>query len=138
MENIQKGGDRVTSRLANLRLLNKSVVEKGYGVLLLLIGVTSSLAAFGFLPRGRARNVKPHLNKLILASRSFLSLSSCSILSVGLAAFANGKLDSDLIATSKVGIRYLGVRDLERRSVLYVEGKLGFAELCLAPVPAAK
>jgi hypothetical protein len=54
------------------------------------------------------------------------------LLSVGV-----GELDSDLIATSQIGVGNLRVRDLESGPVLNAEGKLAFRKLRLAPVPSS-
>lgn len=53
--------------------------------------------------------------------------------------FVGGReFNRDLVAACQVGIRNLGVWNLERWLVLYVEDKLGLAKLGLAPVPASE
>ena len=104
MEDIQEGGDSIASRLPNLGLLDKSVVEERDSVLLFLVAA-SCLAPLGLLPRCGARNVEPHLGHLVPPGRGLPALAWCrAILAVCLSAIADGELDGDLVATGKVGI----------------------------------
>lgn len=138
MEDIQEAGDGVASRLPNLGLLDKSVVEERDSVLLFLV-TAPRLAPLGLLPRCGARNVEPHLGHLVPPGRSLPALAWCrAILAVCFSTIADGELDGDLVATSKVGVRDLRVGDLEGGPVLHVERELGLAKLGLAPVPAAQ
>ena len=139
MQDIQEGGDRIASRLPDLRLLNKSIVEESDGALLFLVHAAPSIAAFGFLPSRCAGDVEPHLRELVSPGRSLFALPWCStILAVGLARVSDGKFDRDLVAARKVGVGYLRVRDFERGTVLHIERNLSLAKLGLAPVPAAQ
>ncbi len=128
MENIQEGGDGVACGLANVCLLDQRVVEQGHGVLLLLVGVACGVLALGLLAGGRSGYVEPHLNHLVLAGRGLPALPRrLAILTVRLPVLSNGELDGNLISTSQVGVRDLGVRDLEGGPVLNVEGQLGLS-----------
>ncbi len=139
MEDIKEGSDGVARRLANLGLLNQRIVEERDGVLLLLVGAAPRVAALSFLPRCRARDVEPHLGHLIPPRRGLPAFSGRrAILAVGLDAVAHGELDGNFVAAGEVRVGDLRVGDLEGRSVLYVEGELGFTELGLAPIPAAE
>ncbi len=138
MEDIQKGGDGVASRLPNLGLLDKSVVEERDSVLLLLVAAPR-LPPLGLLPRCGARNVEAHLGHLVPPGRGLPALAWCrAILAVCLSALADRELDGDLVAARKVGVGDLRVGDLKGGPVLHVERELGLAELGLAPVPAAQ
>ena len=139
MQDIQEGGDRIASRLPNLRLLNKSIVKERDGALLFLVHAAPSIAAFGFFPSRCARDVEPHFRELVSPGRGLLALPRCgAILAVGLARVSDRKFDRDFVATGKVGVGYLRVRDFERGTVLHIERDLSLAELGLAPIPAAQ
>lgn len=141
MQNIQKSRDRVASCFSNLCLLNQSLVEEVDGTLLipLLVRVAPSIATLGFLLGCRTRDVEPHLDELILPSRSLLALPwRRAILAVGLGSLVDGKLDGDFVTAGKVRVGDLGVGNFESGPVLYVERHFGLAELCLSPVPAAQ
>lgn len=139
MQDIQEGGDRIASRLTDLRLLNQSIVEERDGALLFLVHAAPSIAAFGFFPRRCAGNVEPHLRELVSPGRGLPALPWCgTILAVGLARVSDREFDSDFVATRKVGVGYLRVGDFERGTVLHVERDLSLAELGLAPIPAAQ
>lgn len=85
MQNVEEGGDGITSSLTNLCLLNESLVEERSSILLLLLAIVATgVFTLGLLLRRYAGDVEPHLDQLILARTSFLALaSSTAQLAVG-------------------------------------------------------
>lgn len=76
MENVQERSDSIACGLANLGLLHQGIVEQSDGVLLFFAAsIATSLVALHFLLDG-SRNVKAHLNELVLASTRLLALSA--------------------------------------------------------------
>ena len=139
MQHIQKGGNGVARRLANIGLLHKSVVEERDGVLFLLIGVAASLAALGLLSCRCAGDVESHLHHLVFPGCGlFPVLLRCAILSVGLGTVVYSELDGDFVATRQVGVGDLRVGNLKGWSVLDVERELRLSEFGLAPVPSSE
>lgn len=133
MKDIQECGNCVAGRLANVGLLHQSFVEDGDGCLL-FICIAASLLTFNLLARGGTGNVEPHFNELIFSSIGLLALC----LTVGFSILIYGELDCYFVATGKVGVGDLRVRNFERWSILNVEGKFGLSKIRLAPVPAAQ
>lgn len=140
MQNIEEGGDSITSRLTNLCLLNQRLVEERRGILLLLLaGVATGVLALGLLLGRHTGNVKPHLDELILARTGLFALATRTAqLAIGAGVIGvegQRQLYCDFISTSQVGISNLRVGHLESRTVLDVEDNFGLGKLGLAPVP---
>lgn len=77
MQNVEEGGDSITSSLANLCLLNKSLVEERSRILLLLLAtVAAGVFALGLLLRRYTGDIESHLDQLILARTGLLALAS--------------------------------------------------------------
>jgi len=105
MKHIQKGGNGVARRLANIGLLHKCVVEQRDSVLFLFVGVATSVTALGLLSRRCPGDVEPHLHHLVFPGRSLSPiLFRRAILSVGLGRFVDSEFDGDLVAACQVGI----------------------------------
>jgi hypothetical protein len=141
MQNVEEGGDSITSSLANLCLFNQSLIkERGCILLLLLATIATGVFAFSLLLRRYTGDIESHLNQLILARTSLLALaSSTAQLAVGASVVGvegQGELQGNLIPTRQVCVSNLRVGQLKGRAVLDVEGDFGFGELGLAPVPS--
>ena len=139
MQDVEEGGNCVACGLANIRLLDQSVVEQSDGILLFLVCVASGILAFGLLAGGGAWDVKPHLHHLVLARSCLPALArGFSVLAVRFTIIAHGELDGDLVPPRQVGVGNLRVRNLEGGPVLHIEGQFSLAELCLSPVPSSQ
>ena len=139
MQDVEEGGNCVACGLANIRLLDQSVVEESNGILLFLVCVASGILALGLLAGGRARDVKPHLDHLVLTRGCLPTLArGFSVLAVRFAIIAQVELDGDLVPPRKVGVGNLRVRNLEGRPILDIEGQFSLAEFCLSPVPSSQ
>jgi hypothetical protein len=140
MENVEECCDGIASHLANLGLVHEGIVKQRSGVLLLLTArITTSIFTIGVLLRRYARNVEAHLDQLISAGASLLSLApgatKVAICAGIVGVDGQSHFDSNLIATSQVGVANLRIRDLESRAILDVECELGLGEFGLAPIP---
>lgn len=141
MQNVEEGGDSITSSLANLCLLNESLVEERSRILLLLLTtIATRIFALGLLLRRYTGDVESHLDQLILARSCFLALASGTAqLAVGASVVGvegQGELQGNFIPTRQVCVSNLRVRQLKGWAILDVEGDFGFGELGLAPVPS--
>lgn len=127
MQDIQKGCKCVASHIANLSLVHECLVEEVCRVLFLFLFVvffliTLAILCFLLLHCG-ARDVESHFHQLIRACCSLATAifgTSCR-LSFGICS-RECKLHRHFVLSSKVGIRDLGVWNLEGGSVLNVEG----------------
>lgn len=152
MEDIQEGSKRVASHITNLSLVHKRLIEQVGCVLLLdlllllfffslLLTLFTILFLDSLLLLHRTRDIKPHLNQLIRARSSLLATVLCAARlatrSIWL-IIPKRKLDGDFVLSGKVRIRDFGVGDLEGRSVLHVERKLGLCEVGFTPVPPSQ
>lgn len=148
VEDIEESGQRITSNFTNFSLLHESIVEEIGGVLLffVILGILSVarsvLSLQCLLLCGRPWDVKSHLDQLVLSSTSLLATSprpaQSSIGARIISIHRQGEFDGDLVLARKIGIRYLGVGDLEGRTVLHVERQFSLAKLSFAPVPASQ
>lgn len=140
MQNIKKGGDSITSSLANLSLVNEGLIKKSSGVLLPFTNtsIAPSILALSLLAGGNTRNVEAHLNKLVSTRSSLGTLcAGTAELSIG-SFFGQSHLYSDLISTGQVSVADFRVGKFKRRSVLNAEGELCFRELGLSPIPTSQ
>jgi len=141
VKHVEKGGDGVTSHLANLRFFDEGIVEESGSVLLLSFVAASAVLALGLLLGGCAGDVEAHLNQLVPTSAGLLSLAASAALAVRagvVGVLRQRHFDGDLIPAGEVCVSDLGVRQLEGRLVLDAERELGLGELGLAPVPASQ
>ena len=150
MQTIQKRRNRIAGHFADLRLVHERRVKQIGRVLLLHILAILTIHAllipvlvlFPLRRRRRSRDIKPHLHHLILRRARFPALtprpSQHPIRSRLITIRRKRKLDRDLVFARQVRVRNLRVGNLESGLVLHVEGELGFAEVGLAPVPAAQ
>lgn len=130
MENIQESSKGITGDVANLGLVHERFIEE-IGRILFLAFLLSILLLLAILflhallrLDGGSRDVKSHLDQLI-GPRSRLAtpiFRASSWLSVGSPIGGQVKLDGDFVLSRKVRVGDFGVRDLERWSVLDVEG----------------
>ena len=137
MQHIQECRKCVTRNLANLGLLHQGIIKQGSSVVLFLIILSLSVRLVAILQRAllrrRSRDIKSHLNELVLARERLLALTTrTNIIAI---TSRQRELDRDLILSRQVGVRDLRIRNLKRRSVLDIERKLRLAKLGLSPVP---
>lgn len=143
MQNIEKGGDGITSHFTDFGLFYQSLVELRRGILLLLFWLTTFglFAVSLLLGGGNTWNVEAHLDELVFSSGRLLAFGVNAVFgfrSSVVAILRQGHLDGDLVAASQVGVANLGVGQLKRRAVLHAECDFRLCKLGLAPVPAAQ
>lgn len=161
MEDVQEGGKRIACHIANLSLVHESLIEKIGRVLFLdffLFLLSFLVLAFALilhlafffliiavfllgalvLLHCHSRDVKSHLDQLVRARSGLLAAVLCAarLLAGSICLTIKGKLHGNFILSGKIGIQNLGIRKLEGRSVLDVEGQLGLGEIRLSPVPS--
>lgn len=135
MQDVLEGSHGVACSVPNIGLVQQSLVEELCSLYFLVVGIAAGVLALCLLLCRGAWHVQSHLDELIHACSGFAAFFRVA---VDFLAIVGGKLDGDLVAAGKVGIRDLGVGYLKGGSVLDVEGKLALSELCLSPVPAPK
>lgn len=132
-ENVQEGGERVSSDFSNVGLFLERVVKERGRAHFLSLGAAVSFFALPFLDG--AGNIESHLDKLVDHGRVLLLLPA-GVPVCRRAGIVGRKLDRNLVLSRKIGVRDLREGDLEGGFVGHVEMELGFRELGLAPVPA--
>ena len=142
MEDVQESGKRIACHITNLSLVHKGLIEEIGRVLFLdfflfLILAICLLGALVLL-HCHSRDVKSHLDQLVRAGTGLPATVLCAARLVAgtICLSIKGKFHSNFILSGKVGIQNLGIRKLEGRSVLDVEGQLGLGEIRLSPVPS--
>lgn len=143
MQHVEEGGDSIASRLTDFSFLNKSLIEKHGGILLLLaVLIAAGFLSFGFLLGRHAWDIKSHFDKLVLSCTClFTPATRTTELAVSTRVAGvkwKSHLDSNLIAASQVGVANLRVGQLKRWLVLNAKGDFGLGEFGFAPIPASK
>lgn len=160
MEDVQERGKRIACHITNLSLVHESLIEEIGRVLFLDFFLFLSFLVFALalilhlfflflifavcllgalvLLHCHSRDVKPHLDKLVRARTGLPATVLCAtrLVAGSICLTIKGKLHGNFILSGKIGIQNLGVRKLEGRSVLDVEGQLGLGEIRLSPVPS--
>lgn len=155
MEDVQESGKRIACHITNLSLVHEGLIEEIGRVLFLdflflslillilhlfflfLILAVCLLGALVLL-HCHSRDVKSHLDQLVRAGSGFPAAVLCAtrLVADSICLTIKGKLHGNFILSGKVGIQNFGIRKLEGRSVLDVEGQLGLGEIRLSPVPS--
>lgn len=133
MQNVLEGSHGVACSVPNIGLVQQRLVEELCSLYFLIVGITAGVLALCLLLGRGAWHIQSHLDELVYACGGFAAFFRVA---VDFLAIVGGKLDSNLVAAGKVGIRDLGVGYLKGGSVLNIKGKFTLGELCLSPVPA--